>query len=210
MAKRLLDSRIKEDIRADKLPVDTWLTQAWLSEFYQVSRIPVRDAIAKLLKDGWPVGEGKKGVKVPPLNAQQAEELYLMRLPLETLALELAFEQLNFACLGKARDVLTQLAEGDQLSALEQGVLNWQFHCCLYQPCNKPLLLKTLNQLHEQCERYIGFQTAKLDYHQQSEKEHYQLLEALENWQLDQAIEILSEHIKVAGQRLMVNLTDFT
>ena len=210
MAKLSLEARIKDDIRADILPIGTWLTQAWLSEFYQVSRIPVRDAIGKLLKDGWLVGEGKKGVKVPPLNAEQAQELYLMRLPLETLALELAFEQLSFASLGKARDILVQLDDGQQLEALEQGMLNWQFHLCLYQPCNKPLLLRTLNQLHEQCERYIGFQTTKLNYHQKSKNEHYQLLEALENRQLDQAIIILSQHIKVAGQRLMVNLANST
>lgn len=208
MSKLSLETRIKDDIRADKLPVGTWLTQAWLSEFYHVSRIPVRDAISKLLKDGWLVGEGKKGVKVPPLNAEQAQELYLMRLPLEALALELAFEQLNFACLGEARDVLTELHDNDNLTAIEQGMLNWQFHLCLYQPCNKPLLLRTLNQLHEQCERYIGFQATKLNYHQTSENEHYLLLDALEKRQLDQAIQILSQHIKVAGQRLMVNLAD--
>lgn len=208
MAKMTLDSRIKNDIRADKLPIDTLLTQAWLSDFYQVSRIPVRDAIGKLLKDGWLVVEGKKGVKVPPLNAEQAQELYLMRVPLETLALELAFEHLNFASLGKAQDVLTQLKYNDSLTAIEQGQLNWQFHLCLYQPCNKPLLLRTLNQLHEQCERYIGFQATKLNYHQQSENEHYQLLEALKSRRLDQAIEILSQHIKVAGEQLVTSLRD--
>lgn len=208
MTKLSLETRIKDDIRADKLPVGTWLTQAWLSEFYQVSRIPVRDAIGKLLNDGWLVGEGKKGVKVPGLNAEQAEELYLMRVPLETLALEQAFERLNFACLGKARDILAQLDNNQQLSVLAQGQLNWQFHLCLYEPCDKPLLLRTLKQLHEQCERYIGFQATKLNYHQKSKNEHYQLLEALENRQLDQAIQILSQHIKVAGQRLVVNLTD--
>ena len=160
----------------------------------------MRDGIAKLLKDGWLVVAGKKGVKVPSLNAEQAQELYLMRVSLETLAIELAFEHLNYASLGKAQDVLTQLKDNDSLTAIEQGQLNWQFHFCLYQPCNEPLLLRTLNQLHEQCERYIGFQVTQLNYHQQSENEHYQRLEALKSRRLDQAIEILSQHIKVAGE----------
>ena len=207
MAKLTLLDRIKQDIRNDNLPINTWLTQMWLSEFYQVSRIPVRDAIARLLADGWLVTEGKKGVKIPPLNAEQAQELYLMRLPLETLALKLAYEHLSFAQLGKAQDILTQLNADKHLSAIEQGVLNWQFHYCLYEPCAKPMLLRTLNQLHEQCERYIGFQTAKLDYHSQSESEHQQLLTALQNRELDRALDILSKHIKVAGEKLVEQLS---
>ena len=79
----------------------------------------MRDGIAKLLKDGWLVVAGKKGVKVPSLNAEQAQELYLMRVSLETLAIELAFEHLNYANLGKAQDVLTQLKDNDSLTAIE-------------------------------------------------------------------------------------------
>ena len=208
MAKVTLVERIKADIRNDNLPVDCWLTQAWLSDYYQLSRIPIRDAIVRLLADGWLVSEGKKGVKIPPLNANQAQELYLMRLPLERLALELAFDKLSFAQLGQAQDILTQLHDNKGLSAIEQGVLNWQFHRCLYQPCARPMLLHTLNQLHEQCERYIGFQTAKLDYHQQSQLEHYQILEALQKRQLDQALAVLQQHIRVAGEKLVRSLSN--
>lgn len=206
MTKLSLIERIKADIREERLPVAQQLTQQWLSEFYQVSRIPIRDALQRLVTQGWLVAHGKKGVQIPPLNAAQAQELYLMRMPLECLALELAFEQLNYAILGQAEDILVQTRQQSELSALELGVLNWQFHLCLYQPCQRPILLQTLHQLHEQCERYIGFQSQQLNYHQRSETEHYQLLQALKDKELSRAREILATHISEAGEVLVKHL----
>ena len=207
MKKIPLWQQIKDDIRQDKLPIDQLLTQQWLSDHYQVSRIPVRDAIQRLSLEGWFIAHGKKGVQIPPLNAAQAQELYLMRMPLEALALELAFEHLNFAVLGQAEDVLTQLTETNSLTPLEHGVLNWQFHYCLYQPCERPTLLRTLTQLHEQCERYLGFQSQTLDYHTRSEAEHYQLLKALRDKDLAQAQQVLRRHIQQAGEILVAHLS---
>ncbi len=198
-----LSQLIKDDIRAEKLPLDQLLTQQWLSDHYQVSRIPVRDAIQRLLSEGWFVAHGKKGVKIPSLNAMQAQELYLMRLPLESLALRLAFPQLTFAVLGQAEDILTELANVNELTRREQGMLNWQFHYCLYQPCERPMLLRTLKQLHEQCERYLGFQSKTLEYHARNQDEHSALLEALRKKDLDKADEILNHHIKEAGEMLV-------
>ena len=196
---------IKTDIRHDKLPVNQLLTQQWLSEHYNVSRIPVRDALQRLLSEGWLTTHGKKGVQIPPLNAEQAQELYLMRLPLEKLALSQAFARLNFAALGQAEDILATLA-GQQLSELEQGELNWQFHYCLYQPCQMPTLLSTLTQLHEQVSRYLGFQNRALDYTLRSEQEHYALLKALRDKDLPLALEVLHSHIEEAGKLLVSHL----
>lgn len=203
MKKIVLSQQIKQDIRADRLPVDQLLTQQWLSDHYQVSRIPVREAIQRLSTEGWFIAHGKKGVKIPPLNAVQAEELYLMRLPLETLALRLAFPHLTFALLGQAQDILSQLSDISGLSPLEQGVLNWQFHLCLYQPCQRPILLRTLTQLHEQSERYLGFQSNKLDYGRRNDDEHHLLLAALSEKDLNAAELILTRHIEEAGQMLV-------
>jgi DNA-binding GntR family transcriptional regulator len=206
MSKVALWQRIKNDIRQDKLPINQLLTQQWLSEHYQVSRIPIRDAIAKLMAQGWLTTHGKKGVKIPPLNAFHAQELYLMRLPLESLALQLAFERINFGVIGAAEDILTQLDNSAQLSALEQGELNWQFHFCLYQPCERLILLNTLNQLHQQCERYLGFQFNTLDYNVRSNQEHYQLLTALRAKDLKGALMTLRCHIQEAGEILTAHL----
>jgi DNA-binding GntR family transcriptional regulator len=129
-----------------------------------------------------------------------------MRLPLEKLALELAFEHLNFALLGQAEDILVQLDNSHHLPPLEKGVLNWQFHYCLYQPCERPMLLRTLTQLHEQCERYLGFQFNALDYNPRSNDEHYQILAALKNRDLDKALITLNSHIKEAGLLLVEHL----
>lgn len=65
------------------------------------------------------------------------------------------------------------------------------------------MLLRTLKQLHEQCERYLGFQSKTLEYHARNQDEHSALLEALRKKDLTKADEILNHHIKEAGEMLV-------
>lgn len=205
MAKTELYQLIVVDIRQGFWPPGTVLTQQRLAEHYQTSRIPIREVLVRLQAEGWLVNQGKAGVKVPTLCAEQADELCLIRLQLEPLLLELAAPALNFQILGAARDCLLQ-AEQPNLSALSRGDLNWQFHQILYQAAAKPMLLQMLNQLHLRVAMYLGFQELTLNYQQQSSDEHWQLLTLLERADVHAAVALLRQHIAAAGALLTRHL----
>lgn len=201
MAKIDVYQQLLRDIRQGIWLPGQVLTQQSLAEFYQTSRIPVRDALARLLAEGWLIPQGKVGVKVPILSAAQAEELCQIRLRLEPFILELAAPALNFQILGAARDCLLQ-AEQPGLSALERGELNWQFHQILYRAADKPMFLQLLNQLHQRVAMYLGFQELTLNYQQQSHAEHWQLLSLLQQQDIAGAVQMLHTHIAEAGKLL--------
>ncbi len=205
MAKTELYPLLLADIRQGIWLPGQVLTQQQLAEFYQTSRIPVRDALARLQAEGWLVTQGKAGVKVPRLSATEAQELTLIRLQLEPMLLQLAAPNLNFQTLGAARDCLIQ-AEAKDLSALSRGDLNWQFHLLLYQAANKPLMLNLLSQLHQRVAMYLGFQALTLNYQQQSQAEHWQLLTLLEQGEVDSAAVLLKSHISSASELLVAYL----
>ncbi len=205
MAKIELYQAIVADIRQGFWPPGKVLTQQSLAEHYQTSRIPIRDVLVRLQAEGWLVSQGKAGIKVPTLCAEQAEELCLIRLQLEPLMLELAAPLLNFQILGAARDCLL-LAAQPNLSALTRGDLNWQFHQILYQAAAKPMLLQILNQLHQRVAMYLGFQELTLNYQQRSSDEHWQLLALLERAEVPAAIALLHQHIAEAGMLLKQHL----
>ncbi|HEY8568892.1 GntR family transcriptional regulator [Microbulbifer sp.] len=199
--------QLKADLQHGLFAPGTPLKQSEIAEHYGVSRIPVRDALARLKSEGWLTGHGKRGVAVPLLDPQEAEDLYLMRMHLEPLLLERAAPNLNGELLGRARDILDAMETNPPLDAAALGQLNWQFHTGLYRAAARPTLFNTVEQLQRQCERYIGYQNRSLDYQDTSQREHYQLLELLQRGKTDKACTLLEQHIAAAGRVLVAHLS---
>ncbi|WOX06930.1 GntR family transcriptional regulator [Microbulbifer pacificus] len=205
-----LYQQLKADLQRGRFAPGTPLKQSEIADYYGVSRIPVRDALARLKVEGWLTGHGKRGVAVPLLDPQEAEDLYLMRMRLEPLLLELAAPSLNGELLGRARDILDSMEatpkQTPALDAAEIGRLNWLFHTELYRAAARPTLFNTVEQLQRQCERYIGYQNRSLDYQATSQREHYQLLALLQRGETEKACTLLERHIAAAGRMLVAHL----
>ncbi len=197
-----LIEQLKADILNGALPRGCPLRQQELSARYNVSRIPVRDAIAQLKNQGWLVAHGKAGVMVPELNWREAEDLYQMRMALEVQLLEHALPNLTHEVLGRAKDINLQL-NNPCLTLLERGQLNWDLHATLYEVANRPTLFNVVAILNEQVRRYMGFQYGPLNYRDTSQSEHEKLISLIESNQTDQALRYLKGHIEVAGRMLV-------
>ncbi|TPE55601.1 GntR family transcriptional regulator [Maribrevibacterium harenarium] len=193
-----LYNTLKNDIVSGVLPRGLPLRQQDLSERYQVSRIPVRDAMMQLKAEGWLVPHGKAGVMIPKLNWLEAEDLYQMRALLEVQLLAYAIPGINHEVLGRARDINHQL-NAPHLDLLGRGQLNWLFHATLYQCACRPALFRTVESLNDQVRRYMGFQYGPLGYQDTSQQEHDRLLTLLERKQQAEAMKLLQQHIEEAG-----------
>lgn len=205
MQKADLYLQLRDDIRRRHWPEGRVLKQQELADYYQISRIPVRDALSRLAAEGWLVSAGKASLMVPPLSADEALELCLIRSQLEPLALRQALPQLSQAILGAAEDCLNA-AEAVAHDPLQQGELNWQFHQILYQPCGMPTLLQLLQQLHLKVAMYLGFQQVQLGYADKSAAEHWELLQHLRAGRHQVALDLLQQHISAAATELQLHL----
>jgi DNA-binding GntR family transcriptional regulator len=196
---------IREDVLRGELPPGTPLIQENLSARYGVSRIPIREALVRLEADGLALQEGKRGLVVAPLRADEAEDLWMMRARLESLALELAFPFLTKRALGEAEDLID---EGERLDddPAKLSHVNWLFHRTLYEAGNRPRLLTTLEALHLQADRYMRFQYDVMNHSPHSLAEHLAILEALRARDLERASECLVRHIESAGRALVATL----
>lgn len=206
MAKHDIYRLLKQDIRRRYWPPGQPLSQQMLAAHYQTSRIPVREAMARLEAEGWLVRHGKASLQVPALTVAEAAELTMLRLALEPLALELAARQMTHAQLGAAQDLLTQATQLPASDPLAHGELNWQFHRTLYQSCQQPFLLQLLEQLHDKAAMYLALQEVQFGYAAQSQLEHIELLELLRQGQVERAVQCLRQHIQVAADSLQQQL----
>lgn len=203
-----LYEQIKSDLQQGRLRPGTVLKQTELAQRYNVSRIPVRDTLQRLKSEGWLAPHGKRGVAVPQFDPLEVEDLYRMRAQLEPLLLRFAADRLSGETLGRARDILDSMERQPDLSAAAIGDLNWQFHACLYRAAQRPTLFATVEQLNRQYERYIGYQSRSLDYQRTSQREHYAMLDALQEGDGEAAATLLERHIAAAGRKLLAHLRD--
>ena len=92
---------IEEAIVSGELAPGAVLRQEQLSEQFQVSRTPVREALRKLAAVGLVSFVPNRGVRVRTISRDELREAFLVRAELESLATELAAPRMTEADLGE-------------------------------------------------------------------------------------------------------------
>ena len=82
----LIYDHVRERILSGELPPGSPVRQDALAGALGVSKIPVREALARLESDGLVQCNPRRGFEVPPLTAAEAEEVFELRLQVEPAA----------------------------------------------------------------------------------------------------------------------------
>lgn len=183
----------------------TQLRQDALAKDYDVSRIPVREALLTLESEGLVEFYAHRGAFTTELSAAKIRELFDLRVLLEAYVLRHAITKLTDADLEKAEDILKKY---DQ--ALDSGgeIDNWSeynyaFHRALYEPADLPETLAIINQLNTKSDRYIRMQLLYTQEIEKAEREHHTLLELARQGDADRACELLRTHIQEACEGIV-------
>ena len=86
---------LEELIVSGQIAPGSVLRQEQLSEQYQVSRTPIREALRRLAALGLVSFEPNRGVRVRTLSRDELREAFLVRAELESLATELAVPRIG-------------------------------------------------------------------------------------------------------------------
>ena len=181
------------------------LRQDQIARDLGVSKIPLREALVQLKAEGLVTFLPQRGAIVSELSGTEVEEIYTMRIALETVAIEKAIPLLNNSSIIRAKSVLEIIeSETDQN---QWGELNWEFHANLYQAAHMPMLLKTIHNLHNNVTRYLIIYLDRLSASNKSQKEHWELLKACQEQNPSQAVKILKKHLQQASDNLVSYLS---
>src|SRR5215475_10075891 len=95
--KSTLRARIAERLRgailAGDIPPGAPLVETALSQRFDVSRGPLREALRQLIEEGLVVTVPYTGTHVAPLSVEDVQEIYSLRTALETFAFEQVWER---------------------------------------------------------------------------------------------------------------------
>jgi DNA-binding GntR family transcriptional regulator len=180
------------------------LRQDEIAARFGVSKIPVREALQQLKAEGLVTFFPNRGAVVSALSSAEVDEIYAMRIALETLVLQRAIPHLTIADLTRAEALLDQLDQEEQV--VRWSELNWEFHALLYRPANLPRLMSEVSTLHVNVARYMLLYLAGLDYQATSQAEHRAILAACRQGQIDLACAHLRHHLQSAADHLVAFL----
>lgn len=167
-----------------------------LSERFNVSIIPVREALRRLEAEGLVSFDGKRRILINALNEKELDELFLIRADLESLALKTAVPHLS--------NDRAKLAELDDLIALmdtqegDSGAwrnTNRDFHSLIYAAADMPRLESLVGSLWVASEPYLRIYVTAVDSLRSAQQQHREILRRVRLGDAQHAEAILREHL---------------
>jgi DNA-binding GntR family transcriptional regulator len=197
----LVYAQLKQDVANFKLVPGDRFTENEISERLGVSRTPVREALLRLQQEGYVEVLFRNGWRVLPFNFEQFEQLYDLRMVLETTAVQ----RICADDVHVDRDLLERIAAIWLVPATERSsdikqVAQWdeEFHCSLVAAAGNGEMTRVHRDVTERI-RIIR----RLDFTKQARidatyEEHAKILRAIQRKRSDQAALLLRTHIQTS------------
>jgi len=200
--------QIKRLILCNEIMPGQKLHHQQLSERLGVSRTPVREALTRLVQEGYVSFLPNRGFTCKEIRLQEAEELYELRESLEAFAVEKAVEKLTDEALAALRKKMDFYGQDVQnLFTRERLVYDQDVHLTIAQIAGNETLQSSLSHVFERIvlkRRTDGiYDPARgLTAHQ----EHVELLDAMARRDAQAAVAIVRGHIQAGKKNVLADL----
>lgn len=146
-------SKLRREIHTGRLPAGTSLAEAAVAKRLGVSRVPIREALATLERDGLVEFTATGRTIVKELSPQDFEELFSLRLLLEPAAAKLAAPLAPQYQLALEENI-RQTRKAKTLSEVTR--LDLDFHELIFEASNNSRLLKLWKSLRSELGLWLG------------------------------------------------------
>jgi DNA-binding GntR family transcriptional regulator len=182
------------------------LHQDDIAKRFGVSRVPVREALMKLVAEGLAIQRINKGIRVAPLTRDDFRDVMEMRLLLEPHALALSAPHLTARDYDAAEEILAQVEPAGIGS--EAASLHWQFHNRLYVRADRPRLLSQIDSLQVAINRYVLPVWRTVGLSADWGDSHNMIVDALRAGEVNVAVDLTRRQIADALDRMLEQLPE--
>nr|WP_200978959.1 GntR family transcriptional regulator [Pseudomonas cichorii] len=194
--------QMKKSIICCELAPGEKLKVAELSQNYGLSSSPIREALNRLAQEGIVEASENKGFRVARLSVEDFQQITQLRRLLECEALA---EAIRYGDDAWEADVLGAFHRLNVIEKRLGGIAvalddDWSvrhkaFHFALFSACPSAMLLRLIDSLFDQAERYRRFSALHRKVERHKGDEHQQLIDAVLSRDVDASVELLGNHI---------------
>lgn len=192
-ASEVITKHLREAIVAGHFAEDEPIRQDDIAKLFNVSKIPVREALKRLEAEGLVMFQRNKGAVVTRISEPELAQMFEVRILLEDKVLRLAIPNMSEATFTRAERICDEFIGENNIGRWAE--LNWELHACLYEPAQRPFLVGLIRSIHDKLERYLRLQMSLSEGKDRADHEHREIIAACRARDVERAVTLLDEHI---------------
>lgn len=197
--------RIRADVLRGEFSASAKLAIQPLRERYSIGASPLREALSRLVADGFVTITGQRGFRVAPISVADLRDVTRLRVLFETEALRdsiAAGDDVWEAAIVAAFHRLSKVEDSRDQQFPNWEARNAEFHDALVAASPSPRLLQFRKNLFDQHKRYRSLSKRAVAVDRNVAHEHREIMEAALARDADRACAAVSQHIQLTAQRL--------
>ena len=184
--------RLHDDILSGKIPGGSRLVVKDLVEEYQVSSMPIRNAITRLEELGFVHTSAHQGAWVSEMNLRNYFTFMLLRIEAEALAAMFAAMNHSDAFIQELEELYHAMESARDAKDYETyGRVNRKSHNLVCEVSNNPSLLEYINILMSRTQLAVSFFSVVPKASKESCQEHRDWIEAFRNHDIQRSMAII-------------------
>lgn len=189
---------LRQDLVNGRFTAGEKLAISALKERYGVGLSPLREALNRLSAYGLLIQENQRGFRVPRLVRDELDDIADMRRELEGMALARAIRRGDAEWESELLAAAHRLKRADEApeKADEWELLHMRFHRTLVAPCGSTWLLRFIEQLHDQFDRYRRLAPGDPETRRILDAQHGELVELALARDVEGARDVMNDHIQ--------------
>lgn len=199
--------RLRAAIRNGVLKPGTRLIERELAERLGMSRIPIREAIQRLVEEGLARKLPHRGAQVYTPTREEIEEISSLRVVLERFVAERVIERWQPHYEADLRVIVNAMRQAANRQDLRDVYAqDYQFHLTLWQIAKHSMMIEVLSTLRARISRFLyeangALTVAELEMHING---HDDLIEVLRSGDVARAQDAFMHHVLGAKKRILI------
>ena len=199
---------LRDEICAGKYAPGSWLQETELTEYLGVSRSPVREALRRLVADGLLMEIPNKGVFVKEFTCRDIEEIFDMRVMLESYAIRNSRSRMTSARLQKLFDILEKLEHTHAIGDLAVYTQTDEIlHNRIVELSENSLVISTYDRVRSMNQQFRVLSLSSHRRFDESLEEHRQIVQSLAVGDVETACATNTRHLELACRCIKEHLS---
>ena len=201
---------LRKAIIGGVIPAGERINEKVYSDYMNISRTPIRNAIDKLKHEGIIEHIPNYGVVVKRVTIADAEEIYKIRIALDTLASTTAMYQMTEENFREMEELLAKTKLANDQGEVQQVIQYFSaFNSMIYRFARMPKLEVIVARLQQYLSRFRKISLYDDQRRRNALEEHEQIYQALRNKDEELVASIVRDHLNTSKDFIIKEIIRF-
>lgn len=183
---------VRAMIMSGELEPGTNIDQQALANQLGISTTPLREALRRLEAEDYVISRDHRDMIIAPMSLEMVEQIYEVRLELDPLAARLACKNMSDAQIDTLERLIPPVNARGKAKAMTNSR---EFHRLIYSASGNVALIRVMEGLYDQFERYRVQLHDDATIARKSRDEHVTMCELLRNRDADGLAKLMRRHV---------------